>query len=146
MIDITKMSAGDFAVAIEQLPVEDKDELIVLCQALNEKLYYQMNPLEYFEDKLGIPKQTIKWSLNPEYEALDDGPRVMDDGTVLENGWDGTRDPLYTAIDSLAMWKDVVVQSSTGTGKTFLAALVTLWFLDVFPNSKYLRLLLKKTS
>jgi hypothetical protein len=121
---------------IESMTEDQKKEFLEIVRAIDERRFYQLNPVQWIEDKLGIKKETIIWSLNPGYEKLDNGPRIMDDGLVLENGWDGTRDPIYSILQGLAEWKDVVVESSTGTGKTFVAALAALWFLAVFPNSK----------
>lgn len=132
------LSPGQLAAYMENLPEEKLKEFMTYIQVLDKRKYYQINPLDWFEDRLGISKHTIKWSLNPGYAGkVEVGvPRTMDDGMVIPNGWDGTPDPIYAAAMGLAGWRDVVAQSSTGTGKTFLAALITLWFLDVFPNSK----------
>lgn len=135
-MDLNSLQLGDIIAGVEQLEEQQRAEAMLLLKTISERRFYQLNPINWIEDNLGISKETIKWSLNPGYEALDAGPRIMDDGTVIPKGWDGTRDPLFAAMEALASWRNVVVQSSTGTGKTFLAALATLWFLDVFPNSK----------
>ena len=137
-MNLANLSPGQLAAYMENLPENDLKELLAIINTLDKRLYYQLNPLDWFEDRLGIPKNTIKWSLNPGFtDKVKEGvSRTMDDGTVIPNGWDGTPDPIYAVANALAGWKDVVAQSSTGTGKTFLAALITLWFLDVFPDSK----------
>jgi len=86
----------------------------------NQLEFYQKNPLDYFHEKLGIRKETIDWSLIPEY-----------DGHV----WDGTPNPFMKILECLVANKWVGVESGTGTGKTFNAALIVLWFLECFPNS-----------
>jgi len=133
MIDL---DYNEMVYYIDSMAEAEKTEFLEIIRTLDERRYYQLNPVQWIEDKLGIKKETIIWSLNPGYEKLDQGPRIMDDGLVLENGWDGTKDPIYAVLRGLAEWRDVVVQSSTGTGKTFVAALAALWFLAVFPNSK----------
>jgi len=75
---------------------------------------YQTKPLEWIVEKLGVPEETLRWSLSPEYAS---------------HVWDGDADPLVRILEGLAEWKDVGVESGTGTGKTFLAACITLWFL-----------------
>ena len=118
---IEDITIEQLILMVEDLPEEAKERVITLTRALNERMYYQVNPIQWIEDKLGIKKETIKWSLNEGYEELE-SPRVMDDGTIIDKngkGWDGTPDPLSTTLEGLAMWRDVVVQSSTGTGKTF---------------------------
>lgn len=81
---------------------------------------YQKNPVAWLEDVLGIDRRTIVWSLN------DYGPDFR---------WDGTPDPLLKVLESVANFRDVGVESATGTGKTFLGACLVLWFLAVFPRS-----------
>src|ERR1044072_4908768 len=76
---------------------------------------YQRDPIGWMVDVLGIPEHTIRWSLNPGYE---------------EHQWDGTPDPLVTALTALADWKDVGIESATGTGKSYTASAGgVLWFL-----------------
>lgn len=82
---------------------------------------YQTDPLGFFEDILGIKKHTIQWSLNPGYEGIT---------------WDGTPDPLKAVCDALLEWQDVGVESGTGTGKSFLGALIVYWFCGCFPKSR----------
>lgn len=88
----------------------------------NEELksFYQKNPLEYFNKRLGIPRETIDWNLNSEYK---------------NHKWDGSENPLMQIINHLANNKWVGVESATGTGKTFLGALLVFWFLENFENS-----------
>lgn len=137
-MNIANLTAGQLASYVENLPEADLHEFLAIVSTLDKRLYYQLNPLDWIEERLGIPKHTLRWSLNPGYsEKIRVGEkRIMDDGTVIPNGWDGTPDPIYAAAMGLAGWRDVVMQSSTGTGKTFFAAIITLWFLDVFPDSK----------
>lgn len=74
---------------------------------------YQTDPIGFLVDKLGIPRRTLVWSENPEY---------------ADHTWDGTPDPLVVICNAVAEGKNVVVKSATGTGKSFLAAGLALWF------------------
>lgn len=132
---------NEMVLHVEEMPAAERVEFMAIIKELDERLFYQLNPVEWIEEVLKIPRETIIWSLNKGYEDMNaKKPRVMDDGVVIEDGWDGTPDPLLKILTSLAEWKDVAVESSTGTGKTFIAALVALWFLAVFPNSKVMTL------
>lgn len=82
--------------------------------------YYQTHPLEWMRDRLGIKPETIDWMLLPEYE---------------NHKWDGSPNPLKQILDALVNWEWVGVESATSCSKTFLAAAISLWFLDVFENS-----------
>lgn len=81
---------------------------------------YQKRPLDWIVTYLGVPENTIRWSMNPGYE---------------NHSWDGDPDPLVTALQGLADWRDVGIESATGTGKTYIAACITYWFLACFENS-----------
>lgn len=83
--------------------------------------YYTLNPLAWLKDRLGEDEKTVKWS---------------DWGEEYENHqWDGDKNPLAESWLALAKGNWIAIESATGTGKTFTAARVALWFLDVFPNS-----------
>lgn len=86
----------------------------------NKTLLYQSNPLLYYEERLGIDPKKIDWSLIPEYS---------------NHRWDGTPNPFKKILDCLVASKWVGVESATGTGKTFNAALIALWFLECWENS-----------
>lgn len=83
---------------------------------------------------LGIPRPTIRWSLNEGY--ADRAPRVWGaEKGELPRIWDGTPDPLSTMLKGLVEWQNVGVESATTTGKTFGAAAVVLWFLGSFRDA-----------
>jgi hypothetical protein len=84
---------------------------------------YAMDPLGWAEDKLGVPKWRLKWSLTP-------------GGVYDKHAWDGDTDPLELAFDAIAKWQDVAIESATGTGKSYGVAILILWFLACFPNSQ----------
>ncbi|KKK96902.1 hypothetical protein LCGC14_2658150, partial [marine sediment metagenome] len=82
---------------------------------------YQKRPLEWIVEKLGVPEETIRWSLNPEYE---------------HHSWDGDVDPLVLGLEAVARGESVAVSSGTATGKTYtLGACLVMWFMAVFDRS-----------
>jgi len=82
--------------------------------------FYSEHPLIYFRDRLGIKPETINWALLPEYK---------------DHKWDGTPNPLMKILDALVNWNWAGVESATGTGKTFIGALIVMWFLESFENA-----------
>lgn len=82
---------------------------------------YQSDPIGFFRDVLGMPESTIRWSKNAGYRG---------------RAWDGTPDPLVAIAEALADWQDVGVESATGTGKSFEAALLVYWFLAVWEGAR----------
>src|SRR5882672_2157622 len=56
---------------------------------------YQERPLAWIVEKLGVPEHTIRWSLNPGYDA---------------HTWDGDRDPLIRVLEALARWENCGVE------------------------------------
>lgn len=81
---------------------------------------YQTDPVRWAVDKLGVNEASLRWSLNPGYQSHE---------------WDGTKDPMAQALESIAAGQHVAVESGTGTGKTYTAAIAVLWFLACFLNS-----------
>lgn len=81
---------------------------------------YQERPLDWMVEVLEVERETIHWSLNEGYG---------------DHEWDGTPDPLVKILDALVEWKDVGAEAGTGTGKTFLAACIALWWLACWENS-----------
>lgn len=82
---------------------------------------YQKRPIDWMVERLGIARHTLVWSLNPGYER---------------HQWDGTADPLDVVARELADWQSVGVESGTGTGKSFAAACLILWFLACWKDSR----------
>ncbi|HCT57251.1 MAG TPA: hypothetical protein DGD08_08565 [Gemmatimonas aurantiaca] len=81
---------------------------------------YRHDPLGWAEVALGVSRETLLWSLFDAY------------GT---HEWDGTPDPLATVLEAIAKNQWVAVASGTGTGKTFLEAVLLLWWIAVEPDS-----------
>jgi len=85
--------------------------------------YYQRNPLAWMRDKLNIAPESIKWDMLPKYQN-----HTWDrkDPSVV------TPNPLYRILKALVQHKDVGVEAATGVGKSYLAAAISLWFVDVY--------------
>lgn len=81
---------------------------------------YQKDPVGWLVDVLAIPEHTLRWSKNPGYR---------------DHAWDGTQDPLVKIAEGLAAGRNVGVESATGTGKTYLAAGLVLWFVASFEDA-----------
>lgn len=81
---------------------------------------YQHDPIGWAVDVLGVARETLEWARLPEYRG---------------HKWDGTVDPLACIARELAAGNDVGVESATGTGKTYLAAILGLWFVACFLDS-----------
>ena len=97
---------------------------------------YADRPVAWIVEKLGIPESTIRWSLNPEYEACQ-CPRCVAMGNAGKpHLWDGDVDPLVQALDTLARGHSVAVSSGTASGKTHtIGACGTLWYLATHDRS-----------
>ena len=89
-------------------------------EAVSAHVDYQKRPLEWIVEKLGVSEATMRWALDDAYKG---------------HAWDGTPDPLAVILKALTDGENVGVESGTGTGKTFLAACITLWFLACHEDS-----------
>lgn len=92
-------------------------------QALHQPLpltQYQHDPEGFLVDVLGIDRATIVWSLNAGYAS---------------HTWDGTQDPMTTAMRCIAEGQWCAVSSGTGTGKTFLMAALLLWYIACWTDA-----------
>jgi len=128
--ELLKLPNHELLNVLKYLDDATRQEFFLIMKELDQRKFYQMNPMEWIVDVLGVKRDTIKWSLFPQYKEK---------GYIDENGnytdkWDGTPDPIFTTMDSLAKWKNVALESSTATGKSFIAACLVLWFLDCFPE------------
>ena len=81
---------------------------------------YITDPLAFAVDHLGVERHTVEWSQLPEYD---------------NHTWDGTPDPLVVISDALGEGSSVGVEGATGTGKTWWAAVIVMWFLHCFENA-----------
>lgn len=53
-----------------------------------------------------------------------------------EHTWDGSREPLWEVGQALARENSVAVFSATGVGKTYLGAVLVLWWLDCWEGAR----------
>jgi hypothetical protein len=90
---------------------------------------WQTDPLAWMVERMKIPENTLRWGSNPGYE---------------NHTWDGDEEPLVEICRAVGHCEWVAVESGTGTGKTFIAALMALWFLDVFENSRVVTIATKR--
>lgn len=81
---------------------------------------YQHRPVDWLVDVLEMPRETLVWSTIAEY---------------AKHAWDGTIDPLAAICEAIANGQDCGVESATGTGKTYLAAGLALWFVACFEDA-----------
>lgn len=75
---------------------------------------YRRDPIGWIVNALGVPRETLVWSLNPGYATHE---------------WDGTPDPLVSVCEALANGEWAATASGTSTGKTFIAACLVYWYL-----------------
>ena len=81
---------------------------------------YQTNPCGFLIDVLGVSRESLYWSENPEYAT---------------HTWDGTLNPLVVALECMARSEWVALSSGTSTGKTFVMAAALLWKAACFADS-----------
>jgi hypothetical protein len=98
--------------------IEDR-ALAEKVKAMRQKLY-QVDPLSWMIERFGEPEKTFLWSKFPGYE---------------KHQWDATPDPFLQALNAISEGRDVGIEAATGVGKTYIAARIAYWFLDVFPAS-----------
>lgn len=89
---------------------------------LERQLYYRSRPIEWAVDYMGIDERTLRWSMNPAYD---------------DHTWDGDKDPLVQMANALADGNErrIAVTSAIGTGKTFSAGWLAIWFCDCYRPS-----------
>lgn len=115
---------SDLAGLIAALSPAESAELdrhLVALTTDREMPEYRCDPIRWAHDCLAIPRHTLVWSANPGYGA---------------HVWDGDPDPLAIVCRALADWEDCGVESATTTGKTFLAAVLLLWFLACWDGAR----------
>lgn len=95
--------------------------LFVRNVAIRAHVEYQRDPVRWAVDKLGIPEHALRWHLCPGY---------------ARHTWDGSVDPLASAFEAISDWNDVAIESATGVGKSFGAAILILWFLASWENAQ----------
>lgn len=93
------------------------------------KAAWRLNPFKWARERLGL--RIIPWShyCRDKYAA---------------HKWDGTKEPLVECAKALGRGESVAVFSATGTGKTYLGAILVFWFLDCWEGSQVVTLAPKK--
>lgn len=104
--------------------------------AVRPHVEYRGRPVDWIVDKLGIPENTIRWSLNPEYQECY-CPRCVERGRAGgPHEWDGTHEPIVKGLELLDEGTSFAVSAGTGTSKTHtLAACGTLYYLATHEDS-----------
>lgn len=110
--DVSRFTAEDWARLDVEIAYKERIEAGEDGRA-KPLAQYQLNPIGFLTERLRIPRRTIVWSENPGYEG---------------HVWDGTPDPLVAICNAVAAGQNVVVKSATGTGKSYLAAGLAMWF------------------
>lgn len=118
--DVSRFTAEDWARLDVEIAYKERIEAGEVPDG-RPLVKYQRDPIGFLTEVLGIPRRTIVWSENPGYEG---------------HVWDGTPDPLVAICRAVADGRNVAVESATGTGKSFLAAGLVLWFLACFENAR----------
>jgi phage terminase large subunit len=90
---------------------------------------WRLDPFKWARERLKLPLK--KWS---SYAPA----------AYYGHTWDGTEEPLFTTAKNVAAGNNVAVFSGTGTGKTFLGAVITLWWLDVYEGAQVITVAPKK--
>lgn len=125
------LAVSAWPVSNDLWPVENDGGIVPVTtfdtSGVKAHVEYQNDPIGWAEDKLGIPRYSIVWSLCSGYYNADG---------ILVHEWDGTPDPLAAAFKAIADWKDVAIESGTGTGKSYGVAILILWFLACFQNAE----------
>lgn len=97
------------------------DEMFTTTGNLRPHSEYANDPIRWAVEKLGIREETIRWSLNRAFGR---------------HRWDGDMDPIAKLFEAVRDWKDVGVESGTGTGKSFAVAVLILWFLACWEGAR----------
>jgi hypothetical protein len=110
---------------IDRLPWRQKREALQLIAAeradIEPLTQYQRDPVGYIVHELGVPLETLHWSINDGYNG---------------HAWDGSPDPLIAMLEGLSAWEDVGVEAATSTQKSYTAACAVLWFLACWNNAQ----------
>jgi phage terminase large subunit len=109
--------------SVGDLPTENLRAILRLAAAgrgTPPMVEYRDDPVGFASDVLKVPRSSLVWSECPGYEGHE---------------WDGDKDPLLRLGEALVEGKDAVAESATGTGKTFWAACLLLWWLGTREDS-----------
>lgn len=103
------------------LSSSQKAELLKLAETVKRRRRWREGgPLLYAIEKLGVRKETLDWSCLPRY---------------ADHRWDGDPNPLVKIMDAIARGAWCGVESANAVGKTYLGAIIVLWFLECFDRA-----------
>jgi hypothetical protein len=95
--------------------IEERKRMGVWSGGVRAHSEYRGRMLDWIVEKLGIPRETLVWSANPEYQQCTCASETCSGG--CEHQWDGDVDPFAKATLALDEGNDVGIESATGTGK-----------------------------
>ena len=83
------------------------------------QIVYKKYPMYWLKHRFKEDPKAFQWTGYAEYK---------------KHSFDGDRDPLYHAWQSLAEGNWVALFAATATSKTYMLARIIMWYLDVFHN------------
>lgn len=128
------MNPSILLAQIDKLPREKQERALELGRVFYARKRWREDPLAYFEERLGLKREFVQWSLLKEYGDCH-CKRCGGDAHTGPHQWDGTPDPLYRAVMAIKENRWPAIEGGTGTSKTFTAAAIALWFLECFEDS-----------
>lgn len=119
------LSPADLAALDIEIEYKRRVEAGEVHEGPRAMVEYQRRPIDWMVEQLGVPRETLIWSLHEAYET---------------HRWDGDVDPFVQMAEALACYDEngvraVACESGTTTGKTVFLAFVILWFLACFDNA-----------
>lgn len=84
---------------------------------------HQLDPIRWYWERYGGKKEDFLWD---HHGGNYNHPKFK---------WDGTPNPMAEAWRALAMGQNAAVKSATSIGKTYAAARIALWWLDVYAGN-----------
>ena len=121
---LASFSETDYEHSLKFLSDDERAEFDTHLVALTSgrvHVEYRSDPIAWAAAILGIPANSLLWSLSPEYAG---------------HVWDGDADPLALLFRAVRDGRNCGVESGTGTGKSFAMAVLILWFLACYEDSR----------
>lgn len=131
------MDLSILTAQIDKLPRDKQERALEVGRELSARKRWKKDPLAWMEERLGLKREMVEWSLIPEY-ANCHCRRCGGESHVGPHAWDGTVDPLLRICQNVAKNQWTAVEGGTGTSKTYTLAALSLWFLDMYEDSMVL--------